>query len=262
MDQQSSYVQKALESLGFKAEIIPEDQTKRQADLRITELPYATYIEVKSRLIDEKAKKVIETAVPGGPVVSYSGEAGKQNYFSSLVQDASEQLAATAGQLDYRVLWFLANAIPEFVAADEQMRATLLGIRHVFCKRAGENKYLPCYYAGYADFYRYKDLDGAVIQNKEGAVLLVNEFSPRVKGFKESSIYQCFAGKNAARLASLEEEKGNGFLLDGNVDRKNEKQVLEYLRVKYPEVEFLGITDSKVAAAIGIVRNTPPHTQI
>jgi len=259
MDHQAHYVQQSLASLGFAAEIIPEDQSRRQADLKIANASYTTYIEVNSYPVDEKAKKVIDSPISGGPIVTYSGEAGKQNHFSSLVQDANEQLSATAGERDYRVLWFLATAIPEFVAADEQMRATLLGIRHVFCKRAGENKYLPCYYAGYADFYRYQDIDGAIIQNKEGAVLFVNEFSPRTIGFRESALCALFTQKNAARIPSQEDRKGGAFVVDGDVNRKDEKQVLEYLRNKYPEVEFLGITDSKVAAAIGIPKNKPPQ---
>ena len=262
MDPQSQYVQQILASLGFAAEIIPEDPSKRRADLKISDASYTTYIEVKSRLLDERAKKVIDSATPGGPIVTYSGEAGKQNHFSSLVQNANEQLSETAGERDYRVLWFLATAVPEFVAADEQMQATLLGIRHVFCKRAGENKYLPCYYAGYGDFYRYKDIDGAIIQNKEGAVLLVNEFSPRAVGFRESALCAFFTQKKAVRIPSQEDTKGGAFVVDGDVNRKDEKQVLEYLINKYPEVEFLGITDSKVAAAIGIAKNKPPSTRL
>lgn len=255
MDTQADYVKTVLESLGFKSELIPEEQHHRRADIRISDTSHTTYIEVKSRLSDENANKVIKSAIPGGPVVTYSGEAGKQNHFSGLVQDASIQLTASAGPLDYRILWFIATAVPEFVAADEQMRATLFGIRHVFCKRAGENKYLPCYYAGYSDFYRYKDIDGAIIQNNTGAVLLVNEFSPRVIGFKESALCKYFIQKNASRIPSQEEAKGNGYVVDGNVNRKDEKQVLEFLRKKYPGVEFLGLTNSKVAAAIGIPKN-------
>ena len=259
MDTQANYVKLILESLGFKSELIPQEQHQRRADIKVSDTSHATYIEVKSRLADETANKAIQSAIPGGPVVTYSGEAGKQNHFSSLVQEANLQLTATAGPLDYRVLWFLATAVPEFVAADEQMRATLFGIRHVFCKRAGENKYLPCYYAGYSDFYRYKDIDGAIIQNKEGAVLLINEFSPRLNNFKESTLCKYFVQKNATRIPSQEEAKGNGYIVDGDVSRKDEKKVLEYLRKKYPGVEFLGLTDSKVAAAIVIPKNELPR---
>lgn len=97
-DPQRDLVKQALEYLGFKAEAIPEHPDKKQADLRAEKDGVVAYVEVKSRLEDEKATAVLDATVPGGPVETYIGSASKRNKFSSMVQDAAEQLAATALQ--------------------------------------------------------------------------------------------------------------------------------------------------------------------
>jgi hypothetical protein len=255
MDRQSILVKKMLEDFGFQVDIIPEDKVKRQADLRAHKDGITTYVEVKSRLEDEKVNKVIESAVPGGPVVTYLGEAGKRNKFSSIVKDANEQLNITATPNDYRVLWFVVTAVPECAAATEQMLGTILGTRQIFCKREKESLCRPCYYAGYADFERYRDIDGVVIQNGEGGVLVVNEFSPRVEGFGKSPLYQHFKQRNAILEVSQEEKKGKAFTIREKIDRDEKEAILRCLRSKYPAWEFQAVTDFKTVGVFASIPN-------
>lgn len=255
MDNQSLLVKQMLEGSGFQVDLIPESNVSRQADLRALKDGITTYIEVKTRLWDEKVNKVIESVVPGGPAATYVGEAGKRNQFSSIVKSANEQLGRTAGTQDYRVLWFIVTGVPDCAAAVEQMLATILGTRQIFCKRENKSLCRPCYYAGYADFERYRDIDGVVIQNREGGILVVNEFSPRVEGFGKSPLYQYFKQRNAVLEVSQEEKKGNAFSISEKIDRDEKEAILMCLRSKYPTWEFQAVTDFKTVGVFASIPN-------
>lgn len=158
-------------------------------------------------------------------------------------------------------MWFAAMSIPKFVAAGEQMKATVLGTRHVFCERADKRLMCPpCYYAGFGDFYRYREIDAVMIHDQDGAFLVVNEFSPRIAEFRQSPLYRHFANKNATREPSREERDEEAFILDSDVDRRDEQKVLDALREKYPKVRFLRLVDMQAAGGVLALRKRPDST--
>jgi hypothetical protein len=138
---------------------------------------------------------------------------------------------------DFRLLWFRADNGLFVQDAREQIGATLLGIRMVFGKRNGQKSVLPCVYAGYADFFRCTEIDGAIIEVEGTLTLLPNQFSPRTVAFSRSPIAQVIAP--AILDIQQGDREGLFYVVDSDVNRKNEGNVLAFLRKKYPTDEFL-----------------------
>jgi hypothetical protein len=95
----------------------------------------------------------------------------------------------------------------------------------------------PCVHAGYADFFRYRGIDGAIVETDGALVLFPNSFSPRRAAFAESPIYSVLA--LAAVDIDKSEKDGECYVIDdSDVNRRDDKALLAYLRARYPSDEF------------------------
>ena len=193
-------------------------------------------VEVKTRT-EDFALRIKMESVGLGKTESVRTLLDKHNSLSSDVEKANEQLKRFAIVGDFRVLWFRADNGLFVQDAREQIGSTLLGIRMVFGKRCGQKTVLPCVYAGYADFFRFTEIDGALIEVDGALTLLPNEFSPRKEPFYRSPLAQVIAP--AIFDVQQGERDGLFYVIDSNMNRKNENEVLEFLRKKYPADEFL-----------------------
>ena len=104
------------------------------------------------------------------------------------MKQACRQLAAVAGPDDLRLLWFRAEDGPFVHGTRDQIGATLLGIRMVLVESAGRKRERACIYAGHADFHRFRDIDGMMIEVGGPVILILNQFSPRAPVFAASPI--------------------------------------------------------------------------
>lgn len=229
-------VRKRLEALGFQIVDIPEHPTENRPDLRATKLGLSMLVEVKTRTEDSDLRKKME-AVRLGSTESILTSLDKHNSLSSDIEKANRQLKQCAVANEFRLLWFRADNWLFVHNALKQIGATLLGIRMVSGKRGGQKTVLPCVYAGYADFYRCTEIDGALIEVEGALTLLPNQFSPRKVAFSRSPIAQVIAP--AIFDVQQGEREGSFYVVDSDVNRKNENDILAFLRKKYPADEFL-----------------------
>lgn len=131
-----------------------------------------------------------------------------------------------------------------------QLEATLFG-RTTVCDWSTENgPCRDCYYFGFSDFYKYRDiLDGAILidANSEEGKLCINDHSPRYNRFRESSLAQVFG--TAVIDAPKLDHDGDAFIVYADIDRKNKQAVFDYLRRKYSLGDLVMDMDMKMASA-------------
>lgn len=251
-------VKRRLESFGFKIDIIQESPKDNRPDLRTLKDGITMFVEVKTRTEDAQLRKKMES-VALGETEAILTSLDKHNSLSSDIEKANAQLGAIASAQDLRLLWFLVDNGLFVYDACEQMKATLLGLRMVFGKRSGKKQTRPCCYAAPADFFRYQEIDGAIIEQSGELILIPNQFSPRKTGFTNSPIYKAVAPAILdIRQAELE---GAAYVIDGAVDRKNDAALLDFLRKKYPGDDFFALglyCAGTVVTTIDARRGTQP----
>lgn len=228
-------VKKRLEALGFRVEHIPEDPKLSKPDLRATKSTEVYYFEVKTRELDAELRSKMES-VAVGKTESMPVSLDKQNWLSGDIKKAGEQLKSLAGPTDFRVLWYRADSKPFVQDAREQLGSTLLGIRMVFGQRNGGKRVRPCVYAGFSDYWRYRDIDGSIVEADGLLNLIPNEFSPRREAFSKSALFEILR-EAAVDIQGLE-RNDLCYIVEPNVDRKDDAAVLASLRTKYPGHEF------------------------
>lgn len=218
---------------GFSAKLIQRSSSKTP-DLCANDGENTYLFELKMRH-DSKEPSLFRT----DPMV-------RLNTISGLVSDATKQLKSMGSEDTIRMLWFLGQP-PNEKTFYEQLRMTLYGIRVVVGLRNGRSIPAECYYAGYSDFYRYRDvLDGAILGTV--AAIFINDFSLHADLLKNSRLSK-LAG--SAVLDPRDIEKSDDFfVLRDSVDRSNEKSVLQCLEknhciqnAKFERMVKFSITD-------------------
>jgi len=109
-----------------------------------------------------------------------------------------------------------------------------------------------CYYFDYSDFYRYKDdLDGAILSKNEVMLLVLNNHSPKYEKFLASDFVKRFGSEFIIDPPEREKE-GKIWIADCEIPRKEENQILGYLKEKYllDNPRRIRMNDIKVEFAI------------
>lgn len=236
LDRDSRAVMEQLEHRGFTVAHVPEVENEKRPDLLATSDGTRMFVEVKARVHDATLQAEME-AVPVGATRAVLTPLEKHNSMSADVKDANDQLGAIALAGDYRLLWFRADNDLFVHGAREQIVSTLLGFRVVECARGGHRRQSYCAYAGFADFYRFVEIDGAIIEKDAVLTLVLNQFSRRYAGFACSHL-----SKSLDRAAIVDVERaaqeGDCYVVDGPVNRRDDEEVLEFLRAKYARDTF------------------------
>lgn len=236
-----------LKNLGFDAEPIEETVDERP-DLVARKSGTTMYVEVKSRVEDAHLRAAMES-VRVGETKQILSSLDKDNSVSKHVKKANGQLAELARRGDFRLLWFRTEQTLFAHNAHLQACATLLGVRTVLVEIAGTMVQRDCLYAGHADFFRYRDIDGAMIEvtgpGMEGAgpaFLVLNEFSPRAGAFTESPIVEAFS--DAVFDATRPPQSAPFYVMSGSADRRDDVAVLSALQEKYAGHRFIRFLES------------------
>ena len=231
-----SPVRRRLEALGFEVVEIAEDANQKRPDLRAAKDGVSMLVEVKTRLEDLRLRQGMESGRVGEDhdvVVSLD----KSDSLSAHIANANAQLEATASPSDLRLLWLRDDNGLFVQGLLDQAGATLLGIRMTFVIRNGMKRHLPCIYAGYADFFRYRAIDAAVVERDGALVLFPNPFSSRRTAFCESPIRALLA--DSVVDIDKSERDGECYVIDdSDVNRNDDAELLTYLQAKYPSDEF------------------------
>jgi hypothetical protein len=239
LDPDSEIVQQRLALIGYSSEPIDRPGPNgKSADLWGHKETDCLVIEVKSRTDDAEIEHRLQQA-PEGEMLQWEGDLGRKNRLSAVVEQASRQISDS--QVHYAgigVLWFRATPEIGFDDSEHQMQATLLGIRDICWIRGEEWRGSIAFFATYSDFFRFPNIDCAVLEIKDKGRLLLNPFSPRKEEMKRSRLYGFFAGNGSVLdVDALVPPKG--FIVRGDVDRGDENAVRSALCDQYPGYKFV-----------------------
>lgn len=229
-------VRQRLEALGFTVHPIVETVDSRQPDLIARADGATMYVEVKTRVEDHVLRAKME-AVRVGETAEILTGLDKRNSLSTEIKHASTQLSAAAARDDLRLLWYRADRGPFVQGALDQIGATLYGMRMVLVESASRQEPRHCAYAGYADFHRFQEIDGAMVEVDGLITLLLNPFSPRKVAFTASRIARVVHPSvfDVERAG----EEGTLLIADGQAPRHSDVEMLKHLGSKYPTFKFL-----------------------
>ncbi len=237
-------VRARLEALGFAVRCIAETSTSLQPDLVAQDEDAMMYVEVKTRTEDRVLRGKME-AVGIGETVDIQTKLDKHNSISAGVEHASRQLSTAASSHDFRLLWYRAD-VGLFVSnTKEQIGSTLFGMRMVLAERPPfEPRSWHCAYAGYSDFVRFPEIDGVIVEVDGLISIFLNPFSPRSKEFAVSRIVRILGADDAVFDIQRAIADNKLFAADGDAPRCNDSQLLEHLKCKYPDTNFIRFISS------------------
>lgn len=243
------YIRLALVEWGFAVDKVSEAANERP-DFYAVKDDDEYLIEVKSKEPSQEQERRRDEVLLSGKVYDESYELIRQSGLTKVVSKGKNQLKKYKSEADYfRVICFVGtghNAEARLL----QLEATLFG-RTTVCDWSTENgPCRDCYYFGFSDFYKYRDiLDGAILidANSEEGKLCINDHSSRYNRFRESSLAQVFG--TAVIDAPKLDHDGDAFIVDADIDRKNKQAVFDYLRRKYSLGDLVMDMDMKMASA-------------
>lgn len=239
-----------LESWGFSVEKIPESKLhgKKTPDFLVTDSTSTYIIEVKTRADDPAETVRRNQTLKDGKLFESSLPLIRNNTVSGIVRDAILQLAENKDGNAFRLVWLIAtNRSQE--AKSQQFEATLYGTTRMFDLDSGEGVHLPCYFFRDSDFFRFRDtLDAAIVSTSTSGKLYINTLSSRYDSFTKTRLYAHFG--SAICNPVVEEAYGNAYIVDSDIDRKDENAVMSYLRSKYGCPKLTSIDLNYVSASV------------
>jgi hypothetical protein len=233
---QLSYARMILEQMEIPFEDIPtsDGKMKKEADFLASFGDSKVLIEEKLKEDDLSYLSMRGHELEAGGIHEHSLSLTRDETISGIIRHAAKQIKSSSDKPhDFRLLWFTATGVAA-EAKSEQFMATLYGRTNII--ERGANDYKRCYYFRYSDFYRRSAIiDGAAAAFvKDASITLklcLNSLSPRYLDLKHSSVVKPF--RTAVEDPLELEARGGAFILDSDIDRKDEQKLLDYLKNKY-----------------------------
>ncbi len=257
---QTSYARILLEHWGISIEDIPtsDRDEKKEADFLASFGEVRVLIEEKTKEDDPNylatsAKELEQGGIHGKTIPLIRNET-----LSGIIRGAAKQLrSSTDKPHDFRLIWFTATGV-DAEAKYEQFMVTLYGRTNIVELNA--EGYRRCYYFRNSDFFRRATVvDGAVAAYVDGtsitAGLCLNSLSPRYAELRRSSVVSPF-GTAVEDPAGLE-ARGSAFVLDCDLNRKDEGQLLAYLKTKYKTGPLMTIDLGYTSASMLLPNEEP-----
>jgi hypothetical protein len=239
IDPNRDAVQARLDALGFEVRPIPATSTSLQPDLVARADGTTMFVEVKTRSEDRVLRGQME-AVRIGHEDDLVTDLDKHNSISAEIEHASRQLDAAAQDHDLRLLWCRADRGPFVSDTKEQIGSTLYGMRTVLADRPSHTRrQWQCAYAGHADFFRFRGIDGVLVEVDRLISLFLNPFSPRGDAFAASRIARVLAADDAVFDVQRAIDEGKLFAAGGDAPRRDDAALLAHLASRYPGTTFI-----------------------
>ena len=243
-----------LEHLGAQVRKIPH-ASGRTPDFVATIQGVRYLIELKAKEEDPAREGRRNAVLSSGNIAEDHDTVGRKNVIAGLVADAADQLRAFSSEpVDYRLVWLLGWGRLRKVYF-EQFESALYGATTIVdFGPGGDQSARDAYYFGLSDFFRFRDvIDGAITWCDNDGKFLVNDLSPLYPQIRSSPLAEAMA---KGRIDPREREKqGKAYYVDGDVDRRNEGAVLQYLQKKYGRERLLNIQMGYHAAAMAVPRD-------
>jgi hypothetical protein len=220
-------ISKFLRECGFEVTQVPEGPHP-SPDLLVTK-SQRYLIEIKTKEDDPAVIADRARRLRAGEVVDSGAAFTPQSTMSRIIRDGVKQLEAyPARERDFCLLWLLAVG-SDLESQYQQFLGTLYGLTNL----VGPDSLtlMSCYYFRNSAFFRWQNLDGAIVGTMARGELCINSYSPRGTSLKESSLAQIFG--TAVTDPRKREVEGRAYIADCDVDRRDEQQLLQYLQTKY-----------------------------
>lgn len=175
----------------------------------------------------------------------------RSNRLSGIVSKAANQLVSSSDiEHDFRLIWFTATGI-DAEAKFHQFIATIYGTTKIFEMNA--SNYRNCYFFRNSDFHRHAHvIDGAIVAHTSGSSISVkiclNPLSPKFNALKNSPVIIPFGTSVEDPLAL--EHKQEVFIVDSDIDRKDESAILNFLEKKYRTLPLMKLDLGYTSASI------------
>jgi hypothetical protein len=238
-----------FETLGFEVERIPSINNERRADYSIKDYKNTYIVEVKGKLENDEYQKNLNKGQ-----LAYREEAlGYTNRMSKLIREAAEQLNATPSEPEeYKIIVFVPEGYdPERQAI--QFKSTLYGIVDLIDFYDKNTDYpKPCFYFTFNEFFKFRNLDAAIILKSRASRLFVNSFSRCINKLRKTILYKLHNKDNAICDPMKMEEDGEAFVAGCDLDRHDESAILDYVKKKYDLDFLLPLKPKNYRAAIQI----------
>jgi hypothetical protein len=248
-----SAIKGILESWGFSIEKIPEStrQGEQTPDFVVKDAESFYILEVKTREDDPAQTAKRNETLQLGALFAEHLPLVRRNTVSGIVRDAYDQLKSVdADNGAFRLAWLVASDRAQD-AKSRQFEAALYGTTRMFDLDSAEGVHRPCYFFRNSDFFRYRNvLDAAIVSTLESAKLCLNTLSPRYSSFKQTQLYARFG--NAICDPVIEEARGEAYIVDSDVNRNDEAEVMAYLRTKYGSPKLMNIDLGWTSATVSV----------
>lgn len=250
-----SYAQHILTHLGFDVSQIARGDGKT-ADWTASIGDEVMLVEEKTKFEDDADVAKRAAAYAAGKPFDTHTPFKSDNRLSGISRKAASQLAASAAEVahQYRLLWLTATG-HSHEAKFHRYIATLYGSTNIV-ERSRIVPLRRCYFYRNSDFFRFRnEIDGAVVAKSDGEhvdlKLCLNSLSPNFDLFRVSQARAAFGTGVLDPL--IDEAEGGAFIVDCDLDRSRENDLLEYLREKY-KTDYLMQMDMGMASVSMAIR--------
>ncbi len=229
-DPDKDFVLLLLGNMGFHAEPIPEASHKTP-DLKIKLHEGDIIVEVKSKEDDKQFRDLLES--PPGTSLSYNISSA-----ASALHDAWRQIHdfPERDKEDFTLIWFITRKVGGVtVLTTRHIKTYLYGIEIISGRKADRKVFnlIDCYFFNESFFFKYKNLDGVVLQDAQLVELCLNPCSPHYKTFKSMKLAEVFRDHSSVIDPREMEARGKCFFADCDISRKDKDGIVRYLQSKY-----------------------------
>ena len=232
------HAKRCIEYLGLEVEPVAPVDGEKRADYVARRGQDAYVIEVKG---PGENPAVRAELLATGHVTTVEA-AGRTNSTLGKIRDAVDQLNATpAPDGAFRIAALVADSRDEDLQTAQYV-STLYGKEMLFVLGAsGLQGPFDCYYFTFNEFHRHRTLDASLILTQDGSRLCPNTFAAGYDRFRSSHLYLLHRQHSALEDPSEAEAAGTGFILDADIDRRDETALLDFVRQKYslPAMPFV-----------------------
>jgi hypothetical protein len=249
-----SFATYVLKLWGAKVADVPTSD-KEESDLLASLVDCRVLIEEKTKFDDAAYLAQRAQQLSSGAIHLASTPLVRNNRLSKIVTKAASQLRSSSDrEHDFRVVWFTATGV-DAEAKYYQFMATLYGSTRII--ELDNQKLRHCYFFRNSDFHRCADvLDGAVVAhiigNSLSAKLCLNPLSVRWEALRDSAFARPFGTAIEDPVES--ESAGIAFVVDADIDRKDEGAVLRFLQQKYSTRPLMKMDMGFTSATVSIPR--------
>lgn len=227
------YARRVFETDGFLVTRLELPDVGRCADYLVIKDSESFFLEVTDKSASDFLSDLLSKAEVKG-IATGSRDLTFSNRIDGILHDKEKQLVQTS--MVYpdipRVIWLSAlNLDSRYIL--RCVKQTVYGLQTLaICGASGEFSSKMCFYRTHSAFFKFQNIDALILADSEGGTLCLNEFSKRAAMVRASKLVKMFPPE--ARIDPLDLEKtGKAYCVRGDIPRKDDKAVWQYLYNTY-----------------------------